>query len=201
MLGHRVGRLDTLLAGKPALSRARSRTRALNRAMRCTADAYVVPGATYAKLANASARTSATPTTISCATRAGCAASTPWPARRGSPAFRSSARSTHLFELEILLKGLACFANPRNHPGPPARRTAVVAQDFREHTALAREGAGAHRLDSAACSSASGERALRLPALPRDRAARRWGAHEASLGDAFAQESPERVPLRAPPRR
>ncbi len=45
----------------------------------------------------------------------------------------------HLFELEVLLKGLACFANPRNHPGPP-RRTAVVAQDFREHTVLVREG-------------------------------------------------------------
>ncbi len=46
-----------------------------------------------------------------------------------------------LFELEILLKGLACFANPRNHPGPP-RRTPVVAQDFREHAALVREALG-----------------------------------------------------------
>ena len=46
-----------------------------------------------------------------------------------------------LFELEILLKGLACFANPRNHPGPP-RRTPVVAQDFREQLALAREAVG-----------------------------------------------------------
>lgn len=46
-----------------------------------------------------------------------------------------------LFELEILLKGLACFANPRNHPGPP-RRTPVVAQDFREPLALAREAVG-----------------------------------------------------------
>jgi hypothetical protein len=44
-----------------------------------------------------------------------------------------------LFELEILLKGLACFANPRNHPGPP-KRTPVVAQDFREATVVAREG-------------------------------------------------------------
>lgn len=44
-----------------------------------------------------------------------------------------------LFELEILLKGLACFANPRNHPGPP-KHTAVVAQDFREPMARAREG-------------------------------------------------------------
>ena len=47
----------------------------------------------------------------------------------------------HLFELEILLKGLACFANPRNHPGPP-RKTPVIAQDFREHTVLVREALG-----------------------------------------------------------
>jgi hypothetical protein len=46
-----------------------------------------------------------------------------------------------LFELEVLLKGLACFANPRNHPGPP-RRTAIVAIDFRESLALAREAMG-----------------------------------------------------------
>ena len=44
-----------------------------------------------------------------------------------------------LFELEILLKGMACFANPRNHPGPP-RRTPVVAQDYREQLVHAREG-------------------------------------------------------------
>ncbi len=43
-----------------------------------------------------------------------------------------------LFELEVLLKGLACFANPRNHPGPP-RRTAIVAQDYREPLVLARD--------------------------------------------------------------
>ncbi len=46
-----------------------------------------------------------------------------------------------LFELEVLLKGIACFANPRNHPGP-ARRTPVVAQDFRQPLAIAREGLG-----------------------------------------------------------
>lgn len=44
-----------------------------------------------------------------------------------------------LFELEVLLKGLACFTNPRNHAGPP-RRVAVVGQDFREPLALARDG-------------------------------------------------------------
>ena len=46
-----------------------------------------------------------------------------------------------LFELEVLLKGLACFANPRNHPGPP-RRTPVVAQEYRDSLALAREAMG-----------------------------------------------------------
>jgi hypothetical protein len=44
-----------------------------------------------------------------------------------------------LFELEVLLKATACFANPRNHPGPP-RRTAIVAMDFREALALVRDG-------------------------------------------------------------
>ncbi|MFO0658578.1 MAG: hypothetical protein U0165_01910 [Polyangiaceae bacterium] len=43
-----------------------------------------------------------------------------------------------LFELEILLKGVACFANPRNHPGPP-RRAPVVVQDFRDPLALVRD--------------------------------------------------------------
>ena len=33
-----------------------------------------------------------------------------------------------LFEFEVLLKATACFANPRNHPGPP-RRATVVTQD------------------------------------------------------------------------
>lgn len=44
-----------------------------------------------------------------------------------------------LFELEVLLKGIACLANPRNHPGPP-RRTAIVAIDFREQLIVARDG-------------------------------------------------------------
>lgn len=48
-------------------------------------------------------------------------------------------REDTLFELEVLLKGLACFANPRNHPGPP-RKAAVVAQDYREPLVVAREG-------------------------------------------------------------
>jgi hypothetical protein len=44
-----------------------------------------------------------------------------------------------LFELEILLKGLVCFANPRNHPGPP-RRAPVVAIDFAPHLSYWRVG-------------------------------------------------------------
>jgi hypothetical protein len=43
-----------------------------------------------------------------------------------------------LFELEVLLKGLACFSNPRNHPGPP-RRAAIVAVDFKEPLRIARD--------------------------------------------------------------
>lgn len=43
-----------------------------------------------------------------------------------------------LFELEILLKGMACFANPRNHPGP-GRRQNIVSHDFREHLQGARD--------------------------------------------------------------
>ena len=34
-----------------------------------------------------------------------------------------------LFELEMLLKGLATFGNPRNHPGPPRATAAVSSVD------------------------------------------------------------------------
>ncbi|MCB9582550.1 MAG: hypothetical protein H6717_36270 [Polyangiaceae bacterium] len=44
-----------------------------------------------------------------------------------------------LFELEVLLKATACFANPRNHPGAP-RRSPVVAMDFRHAMLLYRDG-------------------------------------------------------------
>lgn len=43
-----------------------------------------------------------------------------------------------LFELEALLKGLACFGNPRNHPGAPEAKSAV-AQDFHEHLRILRD--------------------------------------------------------------
>ncbi|MCC7538072.1 MAG: hypothetical protein IT379_17735 [Deltaproteobacteria bacterium] len=43
-----------------------------------------------------------------------------------------------LFELEMLLKGLVCFGNIQNHPGP-ASRTPAVAHDFHEELRIARE--------------------------------------------------------------
>ena len=45
-------------------------------------------------------------------------------------------KDEHLFELEILLKGIACFSNPRNHPGAGRRQT-IVSHDFRDHVQLA----------------------------------------------------------------
>lgn len=40
-----------------------------------------------------------------------------------------------VFELEVLLKGVACFSNPRNHPGQ-SRRVPIVAVDFHEPLAI-----------------------------------------------------------------
>jgi hypothetical protein len=54
-------------------------------------------------------------------------------------ALRVERKADLLFELEALLKGLACFANPRNHAGP-SRRTAIAALDFREPLMVARAG-------------------------------------------------------------
>ena len=44
-----------------------------------------------------------------------------------------------LFELEMLLKGLVCFGNPRNHPGAP-RRTAQIAHDYQADLRVLRAG-------------------------------------------------------------
>jgi len=44
-----------------------------------------------------------------------------------------------LFELEMLLKGVACFGNPRNHPGN-ARVTAPVAHDYLYELRILRDG-------------------------------------------------------------
>jgi hypothetical protein len=95
----------------------------------------------------------------------------------------------HLFELEILLKGLACFANPRNHPGPP-RKTPVVAQDFREHTALVRE-ALSRAVHKSRLLLVERERAFVFQryletVLPDDRADTRL------VGEMATQEAPER---------
>ena len=49
-----------------------------------------------------------------------------------------ASKEERLFELEVLMKGLACFANPRNHPGP-LRRASIVANDYREPMALVKE--------------------------------------------------------------
>jgi hypothetical protein len=94
-----------------------------------------------------------------------------------------------LFELEVLLKGLACFANPRNHPGPP-RKTAVVAQDFREHATLVREGL-AQIVKTSRVFLAEGDRAFVFQryletVLPDDR------ARTQLLGGVLAQDGPER---------
>jgi hypothetical protein len=45
-----------------------------------------------------------------------------------------------LFELEALLKGIACFGNPRNRPGTPDAKSAV-AQDFHEPLRVLRDAA------------------------------------------------------------
>jgi len=60
-------------------------------------------------------------------------------AREGWLSTLSTERKELVFELEVLLKGAACFANPRNHPGRP-RRVPVVAQDFREPLSLLCKG-------------------------------------------------------------
>ncbi len=43
-----------------------------------------------------------------------------------------------LFELEMLLKGFACFGNPRNHPGP-SQHEAPVAHDYRDELLVVRD--------------------------------------------------------------
>lgn len=44
-----------------------------------------------------------------------------------------------LFELEMLLKGVVAYGNPRNYPGMPDAKS-TVAQDFHEHLRVLREG-------------------------------------------------------------
>jgi hypothetical protein len=43
-----------------------------------------------------------------------------------------------LFEFEMLLKGLVCFGNPVNHPGPPRRGEPAVARAFKDELSVLR---------------------------------------------------------------
>ncbi len=86
------------------------------------------------------------------------------------------------------MKGLACFANPRNHAGPP-RRTPVVAQDFREHTTLVRE-AFSRIVQSCRSLLLDRDRAFAFQryletVLPDDQARTRL------VGESLAQHTPE----------
>ena len=47
-------------------------------------------------------------------------------------------KEEYLFELEMLLKGIACFSNPRNTPGP-FRERSVAGHDFKEDLWVVRE--------------------------------------------------------------
>lgn len=95
----------------------------------------------------------------------------------------------HLFEMEVLLKGVACFANPRNHPGPP-RKTPIVGQDFREQTALVREVLG-RIAESSRLLLVDRDRAFVFQryletVLPDDRTRTRL------VGQSLTQDTPER---------
>ncbi|MGE0788420.1 MAG: hypothetical protein AB7S26_22285 [Sandaracinaceae bacterium] len=46
-----------------------------------------------------------------------------------------------LFELEMLLKGIACFGNPRNHAGP-TRSSESMGHDYAEELRVLRDGVG-----------------------------------------------------------
>jgi hypothetical protein len=97
-------------------------------------------------------------------------------------------REESLFELEVLLKGLACFANPRNHPGAGRRQT-TVGHDFREHLRLA-HGAMTRAVQLARALLGERDRALVFhryleTVVPEDQARTRL------LRAATAQDTPE----------
>ena len=94
----------------------------------------------------------------------------------------------HLFELETLLKGMACFASIRNHAGP-TKRTPIVAQDFRAHAAVVREAVG-RVVQTCRLLLADREKAFVFQryletVLPDERVRTRL------LGDRYDRESPE----------
>ena len=183
MLGHRVGRLDTLLGGQAVERDARTRREVASSRGDGRARATARRARRLRRSAPRHARAAAR-------ARAGARGV----ARARLPLER---KVEHLFELEILLKGLACFANPRNHPGPP-RKTPVVAQDFREHAALVREALG-RAVHTCRLLLVEGERAFVFQryletVLPDDRARTRLLGDVARAGHAGA------VAVRAAPR-
>jgi len=90
-----------------------------------------------------------------------------------------------LFELESSSRAWACFANPRNHPGP-ARRIRSGA-DFREPLVFAKDAMSRIVWLSRSLSSiASG---VRLLAVPRDGAADD-GARTRLVHETLAQDTP-----------
>lgn len=94
----------------------------------------------------------------------------------------------HLFELEILLKGMACFASIRNHAGA-SKKTPVVAQDFRPHVAVVREALG-RIVQTCRALLADREKAFVFEryletVLPDERVRTRL------LGDRYDRQSPE----------
>jgi hypothetical protein len=101
---------------------------------------------------------------------------------------KADKKEDHLFELEILLKGLACFSNPRNHPGAGRQKT-IVSHDFRDHVFLS-QSAMTRIVQLARTMLGDRDRAFVFQryletVLPEDTARTRL------LHAAVAQESPE----------
>ena len=103
--------------------------------------------------------------------------------------FPRSSSEEALFELEVLLKGLALLRESAEPPGPP-RRAAIVAQDYREALALARDGMQRVVALCRAAPRRAGAR-LRLPALPRDAPARTTARARGSFAATRRQDTPE----------
>lgn len=93
-----------------------------------------------------------------------------------------------LFELEMLLKGIACFGNARNHPGPPGDKS-TLTHDFHEELLILRDAfAQVVTLTRALLGERERARTLsRYPEtpLPEDAARRRL------LQDHLTQDTPE----------
>ena len=86
-------------------------------------------------------------------------------------------RRDQLFELEVLLKSMACFSNPRNHPGATATRS------HHRHRLPRTSPADGWRDEARDPSRANGHRrarpGVRVPPLLGDASPRRCSAHAA----------------------